>query len=284
MSFSNPELTNPAQHFFEWKGGEGKLQFWDKEKKENVNVPLPFEFIPIDQLATITGYSKTAKNGYYSNEVRSTVKDELTIKIKGQTVFVGLYKNEQGIPQIPKGAGFTASIYIVHKNRASEYITGNLKANGSALGAWIEFSKNKVIGNGKVIMTRGEMQESPVGEFYPPEFKYEHLTPEDFQAANEADKELQIYLSQYLARNAADNTEAPQEDKPEPTTTVTSDDIVIDDVDDPHAGTKKAARNWEEVGSKRHTDKEDDEAVEKYQKTTADSFADEPINLEDIPF
>lgn len=199
MSFSNPTLTNPAKHFFEWKGGEGKLQYYDKEKKENVTVPLPFEFIPVDQLYTITGYNKMAKASYYSNEVRSSVKEEFIVKVKGQTVFTGLYKNDQGIPQVPKGAGFTTSIYIVHKTKSGEYILGNLKANGSALGAWIEFNKDNIVGNGKVIMTRGAVQESPVGQFYPPEFKYESLTKEDYYAANEADKQLQIYLNQYLS-------------------------------------------------------------------------------------
>lgn len=274
MSFSNPELTNPAQHFFEWKGGEGKLQFYDKEKKENISVPLPFEFIPIDQLATITGYSKTAKNGYYSNEVRSTVKDELNIKIKGQTVFVGLYKNEQGIPQVPKGAGFTASIYIVHKNKVGEYIIGNLKANGSALGAWIEFNKGKIIGNGKVIMTKGEVQSSPVGDFYAPEFKYEHLTPEDFTAANDADKELQIYLSQYIARNTTDIAQPPE-------------DTLEDNTIVPHTEREVGYDTAKEQANKlRKPQDKEDEAIEKYQEAIIahDVLAGESVNLDDIPF
>lgn len=255
MSFSNPELTNPAQHFFEWKGGEGKLQFYDKEKKVNVTVPTPFEFIPIDQLATITGYSKTAKSSYYSNEVRNTVKDVLNVKLKGQTVFTGLYKNDQGIPQVPQGAGFTASIYLVHKNKAGEYIIGCFKASGSAVSAWIEFNKNKIIGNGKVVMTKGAKETSPVGDFYPPAFKYEHLTDEDYKAATDADKELQVYLNQYLARNAAEDAQPPIEHDPtvperwsgKPTTTPAqededdqealergkrADDVVINDIPD----------------------------------------------------
>lgn len=258
MSFSNPQLTNPAQHFFRWKGGEGKLEFYDKEKEESITVPLPFEFIPIDQLATITGFSKTAQSGYYSNEVRSTLKDEFVVKLKGQTVFTGLYKNDQGIAQLPKGAAYTTSLYIVHKNKAGEYITGNIKITGSALGPWIEFNKGKVIGNGKVVMTKGEKQTSPVGDFYPPEFTYEHLTDEDYKAAMEADKELQIYLNQYLSAPKVDETvsDEPTYDKEDLPLTTQADE-------DDQAAIDRAKRA-------------DDVVIE--------DLGGEPINLDDIPF
>lgn len=199
MSFSNPTLTNPSQHFFEWKGGEGKLEFYDKEKKERITMPLPMEFIVLDELAKITGYSKPDKSSYYSNEVRNSTKEEFTVKIKGNIVFTGFYKNNQGIPQVPKGASYAKSIYIAHKTRAGEYIIGNITAAGSARSAWFDFTKKYVVGNGKVIIAKGAQQEAGTGPFYPPEFTYEHLTPEDYEAAMRLDKELQIYLNQYLS-------------------------------------------------------------------------------------
>ena len=268
MSFSNPNLTNPAKHFFQWKGGEGKLQFYDKEKKVNINVPLPFEFIPIDQLATITGYSKQAQNGYYSNEVRNSAKEEFNVKIKGQTVFAGLYKNDQGVPQVPKGANYTASIYIVHKNRAGEYITGNLQASGSALTAWIEFGKNRIIGNGKVVMTKGEKQTSSVGDFYAPEFKYESLTEEDYAAANNADKELQIYLNQYLAAKPED---APAEDWPSH--------------EDVGKATPEQVKEFEDLKAKKQKPVDEDAEAESLYKSIASSETEEEtIDPNDIPF
>lgn len=255
MSFSNPQLTNPAQHFFRWKGGEGKLEFYNKEKEETVTVPLPFEFIPIDELATVSGYSKMAKSGYYSNEVRSTLNDELVVKLKGQTVFTGLYKNDQGIAQLPKGASYTTSLYVAHKNKAGEYIIGNIKITGSALGPWIEFNKGKVIGNGKVVMTKGAEQDSPVGKFYPPKFTYESLTDEDYKAAMDADKELQIYLSQYLSAPKEQDTPPPVEDD---TTNPPEDKSIVEE----YANTQT---------------KSDEEIV-------IEDMGGEPINLDDIPF
>jgi len=234
MSFSNPNLTNPAKHFFQWKGGEGKLQFYDKEKKVNINVPLPFEFIPIDQLATITGYSKQAQNGYYSNEVRNSAKEEFNVKIKGQTVFAGLYKNDQGVPQVP----------------------------------WIEFGKNRIIGNGKVVMTKGEKQTSSVGDFYAPEFKYESLTEEDYAAANNADKELQIYLNQYLAAKPED---APAEDWPSH--------------EDVGKATPEQVKEFEDFKAKKQKPVDEDAEAESLYKSIASSETEEEtIDPNDIPF
>lgn len=197
MSRSNPTLTNPATRFFEWKGGEGKLQFYDKEKQESINVPLPFSFLPLDELSTITGYDKAEKSGFWSNEVRDITKDELIVRSKSGIRSQGTYKNSQGVVQMPRGANYTKSIYIAYRTRDGWQI-GNLKASGSALSAWIEFGKNHKPETGKVTMSRGDVQESSVGEFYPPQFKFDASSGEEDAIAVNLDKELQIYLEQYL--------------------------------------------------------------------------------------
>lgn len=273
MSRSNPALTNPSQHFFEWKGGKGSLEFYDKEKEVRIPVPLPFEFLVLDELAKVTGYSKLDKSGFYSNEVRNTAKDELTIKIKGQTRFTGLYKNEQGIPQVPKGAAYAKSVYIAHKNKAGEYIMGNITMAGSALGAWIEFGNRHVIQSGKVTIKQGAIQESPVGEFYPPEFEWHDTSDEEEKAAVELDRDLQVYLSQYLSRPAVTEEEdAIVNGEPEITT-----DVIEDGRHTSRSGTD-------------HDDPEDSAAIETYKNVAqneldhVEEVTDEPINLEDIPF
>jgi len=152
-----------------------------------------------------------AKGSYYSNEVRNTAKEPFTVKLKGQTVYTGMYKNEQGIAQMPKGAGYAKSIYIV-ENTANGYVIGNIKASGSALGAWIEFNNSCKPENGKVTIDRGEVQQSPVGEFYPPVFTYGHSTPEEDAEAIRLDKELQVYLSQYFAATHTDHDEPDEDD------------------------------------------------------------------------
>jgi hypothetical protein len=271
MSRSNPNLTNPAQHFFEWKGREGKLEFYDKEKEKRITVPLPFEFLPLDQLATITGFNKQSQGSYYSNEVRNTAKEEFMVKLKGQTVSIGLYKNEQGIPQVPKGANYAKSVYVAHKTKTGEYIIGNIKMAGSSLGAWIEFNQHCKPENGKVIMTKGEQQEAQSGPFYPPEFKYLSASDEENNAAIELDRELQIYLSQYLSAPKEEDT------RPDPNVDQTVGLATQEQIDDFEK--RKQA--------KLDTTSDPMDAVHAENPVKPDTVYDvgeEPINLDDVPF
>lgn len=269
MSRSQPALTNPATRFFEWKGGKGELSFWDKENKVSVTVPLPFEFLVLDELATITGYNKQEKSGYWSNEVRSTVKEELHVRTSSGTKYIGFYKNDQGIVQMPKGASYAKSIYIAYKTK-NGYEIGNIKASGSALGAWIEFGSKHVVSNGKVTLTKGVMQESPVGEFYAPEFTWSHSDKEEDAEAIELDKQLQVYLSQYLA--AAQFNRSQDED--EPAEEVTGTDMSAELSDEDMAALPKEKQGAYKA-MKRHD--EDDQAVDDYIKSTE-------VNIDDIPF
>lgn len=269
MSRSNPTLQNPAQHFFEWSGSTGQLQFYDKEKAERINVPLPFEFLVLDELATITGFDKAANNRFYSNEVRNTQKEELTVRSKGAVRYVGLYKNEQGIVQMPRGASYAQSIYIAHKTRSGEYIIGNIKASGSARSAWFDFSKTVKVQNGKVVMTKGDVQHAKTGDFYPPVFKYVSSTPQEDSEAVRLDTELQIYLNQYLTAPKYDEAGEPVSEEYGHTT------------DD--KATPEQVADFERRKAEKFADKQEDEEI-KSLNTAYQQFDDQPINLDDIPY
>ena len=43
-AFSQPQ-SNPATKFFDWKSNDKCFSYYDKEKQENVLVPLPFKFL-----------------------------------------------------------------------------------------------------------------------------------------------------------------------------------------------------------------------------------------------
>lgn len=269
MSLSNPSLTNPAQHFFEWKGGEGKLQFYDKEKQQNIAVPVPFTFIVLDQLHTITGYDKQAQSGFWSNEIRNIRTEDLTVRTKTGVKYVGPYKNEQGIVQMPKGAGYTKSIYIAHQNKAGDWIMGNLKVAGSALTAWIEFTQKHAVDAGKITMQRGEKQTSPVGDFYPPSFTWSKWDDKEFDAAVELDKQLQTYLSQYLTAPKYDDNAEPVNDW---------------DVDEGKATPEEV----EDFNKKFEAATSKPEPVTATAKRPVDevfeNIDDTPVSLDDIPF
>lgn len=264
MSRSNPQLVNPAQHFFRWAGSKGILQWYDKEKQKNVMVKLPFEFMVLDELSTITGYNKSLEQGYWANEVRNVMSDELFVKTKKGPFESGLYASLAQTRS--KGGSYAKSIYIAHKIK-NEWVIGNIQASGSALSSWIEFTKTLNRGaleSGKVIMTRGEAQDAPTGPFYAPVFKYEKAPDDENAKAIELDKELQIYLSQYLAQPKVDDdargteepirTTHPEAMAPQHTSRSTADP---DTLPLPH-------------------EQQDDIQIE--------DIDDEPINLDDIPF
>lgn len=281
MSRSNPNLTNPAEHFMSWSGSTGTLQWYNKEKQENIPVKLPFRFMALDQLATIKGYNKQAKMGFYSNEVRNTRKEELTIRSKQGIVYTGLYKNDQDVVMVPKGAEYTQSVYIAHKV-GDKYVIGNINMKGSSRSAWFDFTKMHKVENGTVIMDKGKAQEAQTGEFYPPTFTYESSTDEENAEAMRLDKELQIYLNQYLAaaeynRSNEDTDEAYTsfDTKPEPITTHDE----IDDLPAEKQGAAKAVRNWDAVGKGRKDDIDDQQAY----NNIASSEDDQGL-LDSIPF
>lgn len=256
MSRSNPQLTNPAEHFFEWAGSKGILQWYDKENQKNVMVKLPFEFLVLDELATITGYFKQNESGFWSNEVRNVSNDELFVRTKKGPFEAGLYAN---LAQTrAKGGKYAKSIYLAHLVKG-EYVIGNFKASGSALSAWIEFSKTLPRGaleTGKVTMTRGEPQDAPTGMFYAPVFKYEKAEEMANDVAADLDRQLQIYLSQYLAQPKVDDDARGVE---EPTRSVPT--TTVGDDGDPGPSYDDQSLPHEREG-----------------------YDDDPINLDDIPF
>lgn len=269
MSRSTPTLTNPARHFFEWAGSKGELAYWDKEKSTRVPIKLPFEFLVLDELATITGYDKQAQSGFWSNEVRSVRKEEFTVRNKNGVRYQGPYKDyERDIVLMPKGASYAQSVYIAYKEQG-EWVIGNIKMSGSARSAWFDFSKAHKVQNGKVIMTRGDQQEAQTGPFFPPVFTYTNASPEEDTQAITLDKTLQVYLGQYL-------TAKPEDDDAVPTGEI-----------DPDLGkaTPEQLADFEARKAKAGMDKPlqpkdfpDDDAQQTYNRQAIDEvFFDEPL-------
>ena len=274
MSRSNPDITNPAQHFFQWSGSRGDLTWWNKDEKKAVPVRIPFTFMVLDELATITGYNDQDQSGYWSNEVRSVAREEFTVKTSKGTKQVGLYKDLADARA--KGAKYAKSIYIAHKGPDGEYIIGNLKASGACLTAWIEFSQEHKVQNGTVMLTGGVEAKKGATVYQVPIFEYRACTPEEFDIAIELDKELQIYLSQYLAANAVDRDTAVND---------------INDIDQSiGVATDEQITEYRELKEKRKLAHDDqDEDVETYKRVASsepmpDFPGDEPIDLSDIPF
>jgi hypothetical protein len=144
MSRSQPtdNSPNPSSRWHEWNGEVGNVRYYDKEAKANVDVPLPFSFILLDQLSSVGGWNDASGSSIYSNEVRDTRTDIMVVKsFKGGIIDTGLYKDiKEHVTSKAVGGQFVANLYIAFK-RGQELALGALRLKGAALGAWMEWSK-----------------------------------------------------------------------------------------------------------------------------------------------
>lgn len=234
MSRSNPtedRLKNPAVKFFEWSGSEGTLKWYDKETKENYLVTLPFTFLVLDQLNTVSGYDKNI-GGFYATEVRNA-KDPITVFANKKPIQTGEWKTEL---KLINGTKFTKSIYIAFYDDQKQMQIGNIKFSGSALSGlsdktveqnlkdyranpqenelfsetflsnvgWFNFCdgwKGQIEEIGVQIIGK-VWDKNGTSVFYRPVFKANtKVTPETNEKALQLDRELQTYLTAYLAQN-----------------------------------------------------------------------------------
>ena len=208
MSRSNPTetLVNPCTKYIDWSGSEGKFKYYDKEKKENIFIDLPFSFIPLDILSTVKGYNDQEKVGYYSNEIRSTKKELLTVRTKNGIVMTGLYEQVKE-KLAPKGLKYVQSVYVAIKE-GKGLVIANLQLTGSALGPFIEFnSVNKVTEIGVSVKSANPMKKGAT-KYFEPVYEVMKVSADTNEAAANLDKELQTYLTGYFAKNGnAQSTE-----------------------------------------------------------------------------
>lgn len=208
MSRSNQteKLVSPCVKFIEWSGSEGKFKYYDKEKKENIFIGLPFSFIPLDILSTVKGYNDQEKVSYYSNEIRSIKKETLTVRTKNGIVMTGLYEQVKE-KLAPKGLKYVQSVYVAVKE-GKGLVIANLQLTGSALGPFIEFSeKNKVTEIGVSVKSSNPMKKGAT-KYFEPVYEVMNVSEATNEAADNLDKELQSYLTAYFAKNGnAQSTE-----------------------------------------------------------------------------
>lgn len=198
MSLSNnTDLKSPANRYFEWSSTDKAVKWYDKEAKENVLVELPFTFIVLDMLSTVKGFSDADGGGIWSNEVRDTRKDILTVRTKRGIKGQGIYQEVKGSVE---GARYCRSVYIAYRNEAGELTIGNFQMHGTANAEWIEFSKQfKVYGVG-IQVVGSEERKKGSNKFFAPVFATVSASEETIAQAIELDKELQVYLKAYLGR------------------------------------------------------------------------------------
>jgi hypothetical protein len=201
---------NPATKFLDWKSDQKGFSYYDKGLGKNVEVPLPFKFVFLDELSTVKGWNDASSSGIFSNEVKYLSKEPMTVKaFKGGEIAKGLY-NE--IKERVKNAGghYSKSIYIMTEDGA----LANIQLKGSATQQWGEFVKANRQSITRTWVNVATATESKKGKvvFSVPNFTI-GADIEDLDAKDADNKfdELEAYLKTYLAKVDVEDIEVEEE-------------------------------------------------------------------------
>lgn len=209
------ENPNPAQIFLEWKGEKKAFQYWDKDKKENVSVELPFKFLFLKAMHTVRGFSNASESGIYSNEVEYIGKQELTVKsFKGGEIASGLWKDIKGRVD-SFGGYYTQSIYAMLED--GTLVNINLK--GGAVSKWYEFKKDNFqrMQDEWIIVEDVEERKNGAVKYNVPEFKFiVSLTDDEDKKAEQVYSTLKVYIDAYQdSKDIIESTNKDSENPPE---------------------------------------------------------------------
>ncbi|HEX3125014.1 MAG TPA: hypothetical protein VHQ21_17085 [Rhodanobacteraceae bacterium] len=215
MSRSNPNTgsSNPSTRWYDWKGDKGVVHYYDKTTQQNVEVPLPFTFILLDEMATVKGWHDASDSGIYANEVRDTRQETLVVKaFKGGELASGIYASIRDRVG-SMGGHFVANLYIAYRADKGLAI-GSLQFKGAALKSWMEFKKASKKGIYEKAITITGCTEGKKGKvvFQMPDFTLSPISDASNAAATALDAELQDYLKAYLSRTKDQAAQVSAED------------------------------------------------------------------------
>jgi len=223
MSRSNQEETsvNPAKRWFRWSGKNGGITYYDKESKTNVPVKMPFTFLLLDELTTISGYSEADDKGIYSNEVKFTNSEKLNVRCGKNTIEVGLYADIKDAVKA-KGGKYSRSCYIAFKDDNGSLEIGNFLMTGSSLSGgdhkpkdakekikldgWMDFmnaNKKAVYSSAVKMELEPRVCKKGSNDYHIPKFSLVEIGEESNTLAAALDNDLQAFLAVYLKK---DNT------------------------------------------------------------------------------
>jgi hypothetical protein len=197
-AFAQPQ-SNPSTKFIDWKSNDKMFSYYDKENKINIQVPLPFKFLALDEMHTVKGWSDSCQSAIYSNEVKFISKEILTVKpFKGNEIAKGLYSD---IKEKVKAAGahYVKSIYIMLEDGS----LANLQLKGATCQSWGDFTKKNRsrLPDEWVTVTKAIEGKKGAVKFYTPEFTFDKsLSESEIDLANEVFGILETYLKAYLVK------------------------------------------------------------------------------------
>ena len=212
---SNPgteSSPNPAKFFIEWKSKNEKFSYYDKEKKEDVLLPMPFNFIPLFICYNAKGYNHKKTKNYISNEVENLSTDILTVNSynasnkEKKTEHVGLYADIK--ESFDQNIKFTTSLYAAIKNKKGELTLVNIQLNGAGLHHWFNFKKENDIWKNAISAFGTTDERNGTVDYKAPTYKAIKISTEDDEAAGVLQEEVKSYLKDYFAKSKGNNPES----------------------------------------------------------------------------
>lgn len=216
-------IPNPSQYYLEWNIQKNSFCYYSAEKEERIPFPLPFKFLALKFLNTITGFDEHTKQGLYANEVTDTRLEHFKVcRRDGSVVATGLYNSIKD--QVEAAGGkFTRSIYAI----TAKGVIVNVRLRGSQM---FNFSVIEKHGNRwrdewlQVATfdtkTHGEGEQAKI--YTVPVFSFAGtLSPQDVNAADQAYKLVKDYFDSKPAFSQRQSTapqSAPQISIPGPVT------------------------------------------------------------------
>ena len=194
--------SNPAAKFLEWKSNDKCFSYYDKEKKENVLVPLPLKFVILEHYHTVKGWNDASESGIYANEVSFTGSEELDVKsFKGGEIAKGIYKEIRS-KIIDAGGKYHRSIYVVTNDL--EII--NISLKGAAVSEYSKF----IDVNGDNFFTQNWVEVAEVVEGKKGSITYSSPIFKKSTAIKDASKIrpfadiLQAYMNDYMSKGTTE--------------------------------------------------------------------------------
>lgn len=124
-------LINPCTKFLRFSGK--KVSYYDKEKKQNIEVKTPVTFVALIELSAISGFDEANNCGIYSNEVEKLSEQLMKVRsFKGGDLVCGLYGDIKDKAKVA-GGRFTKSVYGLMDGELV-----NFQLRGASLKGWID--------------------------------------------------------------------------------------------------------------------------------------------------
>lgn len=214
------QATSPVQKYLKWKGSEGKLIYWDKDNEKEVEIVDP-EFIVLDELSTIRGYSEEYEKPIYANEVRSLRTEKLFVTAGGKEIVHGVYDEIKDTIKA-KGGRFAKNCYILLKTKDGWEFDA-VTWIGASVGAWFDKEVNTNVNAVKI--TGKKEEKKGATKFFIPLFEEVSIDKDDMVYAIEQNQKLQEYLKTRHNEKVEEDKPMPQSDALWPHRDVAPEDI-----------------------------------------------------------